>query len=109
MVPTFDKTGGHLMKKLTFNQEKGADVELVVFGDEHYARYESEQGFTAVYDPKLGLYCYALVVDGQFKSSGVPITEEPPAGIQPHAKESDVTRQTKAAEKIKQRTPPDAV
>ncbi len=48
---------------IIFPQENGSDVELVVFGDEFYARYETKDGYTVVYDPDRGLYCYALLMD----------------------------------------------
>jgi hypothetical protein len=31
---------------LTFGQENGPDIRLRVFGDEHYARYETVDGYT---------------------------------------------------------------
>lgn len=92
---------------LTLGQENGPDVELVVFGDEFYARYETKDGYAVVYDSDLGLFCYALVLDGRFVSSGVPMTEEPPPDLERHAKESEAVRRAKAAEKIAARTPPD--
>jgi hypothetical protein len=90
---------------LPFKQENGPDVQLVVFGDEHYARYETEDGYTVVYDKDRGLFCYATLIDGSFVSSGVPISEPPP-GTPPHLKESDAVRQAKAAAKAAARTPP---
>jgi hypothetical protein len=71
---------------LPFKQENGPDVQLVVFGDEHYARYETEDGYTVVYDKDRGLFCYATLIDGSFVSSGVPISEPPP-GTPPHLKD----------------------
>lgn len=35
---------------LTFSQEEGEDVRLVVFGDDKYARYETLDGYSVVYD-----------------------------------------------------------
>ena len=61
-----------------FKQEKGPEVSLVVNGDEHYARYETEDGYTVVYDTDLGLYCYAIKRDGKFVSSKIPVSEPPP-------------------------------
>ena len=49
---------------LIFPQENGPDVELVVFGDEFYARYETVSGYTVVYDGGRGLYCYADLLNG---------------------------------------------
>jgi hypothetical protein len=50
-------------ENLIFQQEKGSDVELVVFGDEFYARYQTKDGYTVVYDPDCGLYCYAILLN----------------------------------------------
>ena len=93
-------------EKLIFSQENGPDVELVVFGDEFYARYETPGGCPAIYDAKRGLFCYARVVDGAYESSGVSISESPPPDIVLHAKESDAVRQAKAAAKAAARQPP---
>ena len=93
-------------ESVTLGQEHGPDVQLVVFGDEFYARYETPDGYTAVYDSGKGLFCYATLHEGAFQSSGVPTTEKPPAGLQPHAKESDTVRHARVAAKIAERSPP---
>jgi hypothetical protein len=90
----------------TFKQEQGPDVPLVVYGDEQYARYETKDGYTVIYDPDLGLYSYALTQDGKFVSSKIPLSEPPPPGVSPHLEESDAVRAAKAAAKIRRRNPP---
>lgn len=80
---------------LTFRQEQGPDVELVVFGDEFYARYETVSGYTVIYDGSRGLYCYADLLNGQFISTGIPLSKEPPAGLRRHLKESPDVRNQK--------------
>jgi len=70
-------------------------VELVVFGDEFYARYETKDGYTAVYDPERGLYCYAVLLSGRFASSGVPISKRPPSDIRRGLKEAETIRNEK--------------
>jgi M6 family metalloprotease-like protein len=80
---------------LIFRQENGPDVELVVNGDEFYSRYETVDGFTVVYDLDLGLFCYADVLDGEFVSTGTPLTKQPPAGLPRHLKESPEVRNAK--------------
>lgn len=60
---------------LIFRQQNGPDVELVVNGDEFYARYETTEGYTVVYDIDLGLYCYAEVQNGEFVSTATPISK----------------------------------
>jgi hypothetical protein len=94
-------------ERLTFGQENGPDVEMIVFGDEYYARYETENGYPVLYDDALGLFTYALLDDGRFFSSGVPISQAPPLEAQQHAQESDPVRHAKVAAKLAARTPPD--
>jgi M6 family metalloprotease-like protein len=72
-------------EKETLVQANGPDVELRVFGDEFYARYETLAGHTSVYDEELGLFCYAMRGgDGQLLSSKVAVSMEPPNQIEPH-------------------------
>lgn len=80
---------------LIFPQEQGPDVELVVNGDEFYARYETVTGYTAVYDEGRGLYCYANLLNGQFVSTGTPLSKDPPAGLRRHIKEAPQVRNEK--------------
>ncbi len=91
-----------------FKQENGPEVSLVVHGDESYARYETTDGYSVIYDPELGLYAYALTDDeGRFVSSKTPANEEPPANLPLHLEESFPVRAAKAEAKIKKRSPPD--
>jgi hypothetical protein len=93
---------------ISFKQENGPEVSLVVHGDESYARYETPEGYTVVYDPDLGLYTYALTGDdGTFVSTKTPISEEPPANLPLHLQESFPVRAAKAEAKIKRRSAPD--
>ena len=84
-------------ERLSFGQRSGPDVELVVFGDELYARYESLQGYSVVYDEARGLFCYAALVKGAFVSSGHPVTGPPPPEAVAHGHESDAARAAKRA------------
>jgi hypothetical protein len=79
-------------ERLTLGQENGPDVVLAVFGDENYARYETEEGYSVVYDNDLGRFCYALLVDGRFISSGAPVPGPPPTDAVLHGSESDEAR-----------------
>lgn len=90
-----------------FKQENGPEVPLVVHGDEYYARYETSDGYTVVYDPDLGLYCYGVLRDGKLFSSKTPSSEPPPAGVTPGLEESDSVRAAKAAAKLATRNPPE--
>jgi hypothetical protein len=94
-------------ENIEFKQENGPDVSLVVNGDEFYARYETPDGYTVIYDPELGLYTYALINDdGSFISSKTPANEEPPPDLPLHLEESFPVRAAKAEAKIKKRSPP---
>lgn len=74
-------------ERLIFGQKNGPALELKVFGDEFYARYESLDGYTVVYDLDRGKYCYAYLQDGHFASTGKPIHKPAPMGIHKHLKE----------------------
>ncbi|MGE0082793.1 MAG: M6 family metalloprotease domain-containing protein [Desulfococcaceae bacterium] len=78
-----------------FPQEKGPDIRLRVFGDEFYARYESETGYTVVYDPEVGKYCYAEPVNGNLISGGVPLSRCHPRGLKRHIQENKDIRNAK--------------
>lgn len=94
---------------ISFKQENGPDVSLVVHGDESYARYETPAGYTVIYDPELGVYTYALIDDeGKFVSSKTPTNEEPPPNLPLHLEESFPVRAAKAEAKIEKRSPPDS-
>jgi hypothetical protein len=55
---------------LVIEQEDGPPIELVVWGDEFYVRYETKEGYTVIYDSAAGRFCYADVRDGRFVSTG---------------------------------------
>jgi hypothetical protein len=86
---------GVIRQTATLGQANGPDVELVVTGTKTYATYETPEGFPAVYDDSLGLFCYARVVRGAFQSTGIPVTASPPPGVVKHASESDEVRVSK--------------
>lgn len=74
---------------LTLGQANGPDIALKIFGDEHYARYENLDGYSAVYDDELGMFCYArLTAAGSFRSTGTPLSQPPPHGLPRHLQES---------------------
>jgi M6 family metalloprotease-like protein len=99
---------GIFNEQLTFKQENGPDVRLVVIGDEHYAQYETIDGYTVVYDVELGLYCYARTINGRFISSGIPMNAAPPPDIRRHITESESVRQEKFTLRHAARQPPPA-
>ena len=88
-------------EKLILEQENGDPVCLLVTGDEFYARHETLEGYTVVYDDRLGLYCYATLVDGKFCSSEIPVHKQPPAGTRRHLQESPAVRSAKFEDRFK--------
>lgn len=93
-------------EKLRLGQSNGPDVMLLVYGDEFYARYENEVGYSVVYDTNLGFYCYALVLGGEFVSSGVHLTKSPPSGVRRHMRESGSVRNLKFQRRFSLMKPP---
>ena len=85
---------------MSFDQENGPEVKLRVFGDEFYARYETEEGYTAIYDEDLGLFTYARLKDGRFCSSRLDLSHSPPPDLEKHLEESDEVRLDKAAKRF---------
>src|SRR5690349_14042377 len=100
---------GIFNEQLTFKQQNGPDVRLVVIGDEHYAQYETIDGYTVVYDVEKGLYCYAQTINGSFVSTGIPMNAAPPPYIRRHVTESEEVRQAKFLQRHGTRQPPPTV
>lgn len=96
-------------ERVRLPQEAGPDVELVVFGDEFYARYETLAGYTALYDRALGLYCYAQVEEGIFTSTGVAVSQPPPSGLPSHLSEDADVRATRFDRNLSRALPGDEV
>lgn len=82
-----------------FPQGDGPDVQLKVFGDEFYARYETLDGYTAVYDKLCEKYCYAILIKGHLASSGAPIDKPVPIGLVRHLQEDKSVRNQKFDQK----------
>jgi len=90
-------------EKLTFGQGDGTEIRLVVFGDEHYARYEKEDGYTVVYDSAQKRFCYADVANGHLVSTGVSARGGAPAGLRRHLRESSAIRGAKHTRGVQRR------
>jgi hypothetical protein len=95
-------------ERLLYPQEAGPPVQLLVWGDEFYARRETTSGYTVVYDTGLGLYCYAQLAQGWFVSTRVPITKPPPPGVPPHLNEWPRVRRDRVAVRSRALQPPSA-
>ncbi len=93
---------------LTFTQDDGGSVRLVVFGDDLYSRYETVEGYTAIYDSTAGGYCYADVKEGAFASTGVRVEDPAPQGLSRHLHEDLRTRNRTVLDKHEAMLPLDA-
>jgi hypothetical protein len=89
-------------QKVSLGQANGPDVDLIVTGTELYATYKTLDGYPAIYDDHLGLFCFAQLVDGQYQSTGVPVTSTPPTNLERHVEESAAVRTRKIAERQSQ-------
>ncbi len=92
---------GMFGQKVQLGQANGPDVELMVSGTQFYATYETPEGFPAVHDDALGLFCYARVVNGRFESTGIPVTSPPPDGVVAYARESQSVKADKIGKREK--------
>ncbi len=91
-----------------FDQHAGDALQLRVFGDEFYARFETLEGFSVVYDVDLGVYCYVqLAGDGRFVSTGVPVGKPVPTGLRRHLKEAPEVRNRRFSQRYMQLRPPE--
>ena len=62
----------HAGERFTLRQPDGAAVEVVIHGDEHFARAESTDGYALVVDPTTREICYARKsADGDLVSTGI--------------------------------------
>lgn len=83
-------------------------LQLRFFGDEFYARQETLDGYTVVYDSEQRRYCYALLAAGHFVSSGVPVGKPPPRGLAKHRKEDPAVRNAKFGQRYARLRPEEA-
>ena len=77
-----------LGETLVIEQASGPSIELVVWGDEFYVRYETKDGYTVCYDAAAGLFCYADLRNGRLVPSGASANKRPPVGLGRHLQES---------------------
>ncbi|MBU1171766.1 MAG: M6 family metalloprotease domain-containing protein [Proteobacteria bacterium] len=89
-----------LGKTRTFPQGDGPGVQLRVFGDEFYARYETLDGYTVIYDTRCEKYCFAILIKGHLASSGCPMDKPVPQGLVRHLQEDKDIRNKKFDQKF---------
>jgi len=89
----------------TFTQGNGPDIQLRVFGDEFYARFETVNGYTAVYDAGRRQYCYAILEAGHLVSSGAPTSKPVAPGLVRHLQEDKDIRNEKFSRRYDEMRP----
>jgi M6 family metalloprotease-like protein len=77
------------------DQAAGGAIQLRIFGDEFYARYETLSGYSVIYDKSLGSYCYVTLVSGRFVSTGVGAENPAPEGLAKHLQEDAAIKEQK--------------
>ena len=90
---------GALGEMVLPGQANGPDVEWVVTGSDLYINFETVTDLPANHDARLGLFCYARMIDVRYASTGMPVMAAPQVGLQPHTKDGDHPR----AERIRHR------
>ncbi|MGP1385935.1 MAG: M6 family metalloprotease domain-containing protein [Thainema sp.] len=82
-VPFFDE-------EFTFTQPDGTQFQAKGWGDQHYAIFETLDGFTIVQDPETGFYCYARANEdaSELESTGVKVGLVEPSNLalSPHTR-----------------------
>ena len=77
------------------DQSVGDALQLRIFGDEFYARRETLDGYTVIYDAEQHRYCYATLAAGRFLSTGIPVYKPAPRNLRKHLKENPEVRNEK--------------
>jgi hypothetical protein len=77
-------------------QANGPDVELVGSDSTLYATYKAPQGYAAIYDHDLGLYCYADLQEGSYVSTDISVGLPAPPGLPLQLMESGEARARKS-------------
>lgn len=62
-------------EEFSFTQPDGTHIAVRGWGDQHYAVFETLDGFTVVKDPGTGFYCYAKRSEDEnlLESTGVRV------------------------------------
>lgn len=85
-----------------FTQPDGTRIEVIGSGDEFYAKFETKDGYTVVFDHTLKAYCYAKqAANGQLESTGVQVQKSTgeALGVQKHIRMSNDARKTQFVER----------
>ncbi|HEY5914710.1 MAG TPA: M6 family metalloprotease domain-containing protein [Verrucomicrobiae bacterium] len=88
--------------RLPFTQPDGTRIEITGSGDEFYAVFETQDGFTVVFDQGLRAYCFGQITgDGQLVSTGRQVHLSDPAalGLVKHLRMPRSARKQQVAER----------
>ncbi|MGB0911563.1 MAG: peptidase M6, partial [Nitrospirales bacterium] len=77
------------------DQGIGDPLQLRVYGDEFYARRETLDGYTVIYDNQQRRYCYVDLAAGRLISTGTPTHKPAPRVLRKHLKEDAEVRNEK--------------
>ena len=89
------------------DQSVGDPLQLRVYGDEFYARRETLDGYTVIYDTQQRCYCYATLAAGRFVSTGIPVHKPAPLDLPRHLKEDPEVRNEKFGLRYARIRPPE--
>jgi hypothetical protein len=89
------------------DQRVGDALQLRIFGDEFYARRETLDGYTVIYDTEQHRYCYATLAVGRFVSTGIPVHKPVPRSLRKHLKEDPDVRNEKFGLRYARLRPPE--
>ena len=89
------------------DQSVGDALQLRIFGDEFYARRETLDGYTDIYDTEQRRYCYATLAVGRFVSTGIPVYKPAPRNLRRHLKEDPEVRNEKFGLRYARIRPPE--
>ena len=89
----------HRGEHMVMTQPDGTSVEVVVWGDEFYARVESLDGYTLVLDPVTRWICYASLRAGwELASTGIHFTGDQSITVSGSRNREDQTRRGRRAQ-----------
>jgi hypothetical protein len=70
-------------KTYVFTQPDGSEIKVRGWGDQHYAVFETLDGYAIVKDPDTGFYCYAELSENKdnLLSTGVKVGLQDPTNL----------------------------
>ncbi|MGN7760914.1 M6 family metalloprotease domain-containing protein [Paenibacillus sp. 22594] len=91
--------------EITSFVQDNQEIQLRVYGDEFYARHETLDGYTVIYDQAAQKFYFATLQEGKLVSTGIRIDEPVPGGLAMHIKEDSIIRSQKFMNRFKELRP----